>query len=100
MCTCANGLVFLSCMAELMLGALTWDSMHNVKGCSARARSSTDSEMYSDTNLYCFDKCDCAKTVAPGVMATVQCKNKSRREFASKLTVGDWVICLMPRMTK
>ena len=35
----------LSCMAELMEGTLTWDSMHNVKGYSANARSSTDSEM-------------------------------------------------------
>ena len=82
----------LSCMAELTEGTLTWESMHNVKGCSAKVRSETDSDMYSDTNIYCFDKCDCTKTAGPGVMATVQCKNKSRREFASKLTVGDWVM--------
>ena len=48
--------------------------------------------MNSDTNLYCFDKCECANTSCPGVVSELQNKNKSRKDLASKLTVGDWVL--------
>ena len=63
--------------------------MNNVERCHAKVASSTDGKMDSDTNLYCFDKCECAKTLGPGVVSELQNKNKSRKGLASKLTVGD-----------
>ena len=54
---------FWFCMAELIDGTLTWGSMH------AKVASSTANNMNSDTNLYCFDKCDCEKKSEPGIVA-------------------------------
>jgi len=70
----------LSCMAELMDGTLTWGAMHRSH---AKVASLTANELNSDTNLCCFDKCECAKTSGPGVVAELQNKNKSRKELAS-----------------
>ena len=48
--------------------------------------------MDSETNLYCFDKYECTKISGPGVVSKLQNKNKSRKDLASKLIVGDWVL--------
>ena len=82
----------LSCMDELMGGSLSWGVIHNMKGCHAKIASLMASTLDYDTNLYCFDKRDCAKTSGPDVVAELQNRNKTRKELASKLTIGDWVL--------